>query len=407
MAWRVHGAAPTCSKSVTEWDGQAKLAPTYLKEMAEIQEETPENMWMDIAKPFQKEIVDEMEQYAHHWEQVIKLEHYACRGEWSPCDNQANLGDLVEQGSCIPSAQCLMGSEGNWTLRWTMTLPIGGSTPHTGHLLTESQHVMLSEENGPFREDTVALITERSESVAGNKERTVVLEILPISAENLLEGKYRIDLIPSWIQENRQKAVIREFITIKGSLGPSFVQLAIATKIISHKERLTANRDQTPWPLIEQHFHNIAIRAELNDSQRKAAFLGLSSKLTCTQGPPGTGKTTLASALLRIANLSTQGPLPTFACAPSHAAVDNLTIRLRQDGAFNICRYADPKNRHPSAHDLHRSKKPIFAPSLTLSANRNASRRQFFGLPTHSKSGADSTLRWSQCIRFLHLYGMS
>ena len=103
----------------------------------------------------------------------------------------------------------------------------------------------------------IALITERIETEGSNKERIVDLTIFPASAENLGEGAVRIDLRPSWVQENRQREVIRQLATIRGSLGPSFFQLVIETKIVSHAERLEANRSQTPWPLIEQSYNKI------------------------------------------------------------------------------------------------------------------------------------------------------
>ena len=91
--------------------------------------------------------------------------------------------------------------------------------------------------------------------------------------------------------------------------------------------------------------------APLNESQRKAVAIALSTKDFCViHGPPGTGKTTTVVELIRQLVLRGDRVL---AVAPSNIAVDNLAERLSvtprgQEKKLRLLRVGHPARITPT-----------------------------------------------------------
>ncbi|GIS50546.1 MAG: hypothetical protein Ct9H90mP24_8380 [Methanobacteriota archaeon] len=78
----------------------------------------------------------------------------------------------------------------------------------------------------------------------------------------------------------------------------------------------------------------VPLPSDLNESQREAAKMGISRRLTLIQGPPGTGKTHTAVRILE--NWAIQDTGTVLAVADSNVAVDNLLEGLLERGIRTV-----------------------------------------------------------------------
>lgn len=88
-----------------------------------------------------------------------------------------------------------------------------------------------------------------------------------------------------------------------------------------------------------------AFNAGLDESQKAAVTLALSSQLALIHGPPGTGKTT---AVVEAVLQEVQRERRVLVCAPSNVAVDNIVERLvRQSPKAKVLRLGHPARLLP------------------------------------------------------------
>ncbi|KAB8284196.1 AAA domain-containing protein [Yarrowia lipolytica] len=96
---------------------------------------------------------------------------------------------------------------------------------------------------------------------------------------------------------------------------------------------------------------------KLNRSQAQAVYGSLNTRggFSLIQGPPGTGKTSTIVSIIR--ELLESGSRPLMFCAPSNAAVDELTKRLKKHFLdekldYKILRIGRPENVHTEVAHL-------------------------------------------------------
>ncbi|GAM26769.1 hypothetical protein SAMD00019534_099440 [Acytostelium subglobosum LB1] len=130
----------------------------------------------------------------------------------------------------------------------------------------------------------------------------------------------------------------------------------------------------------------------LNDSQFQAVEKCMESKgITLIQGPPGTGKTKTILALLSV--FRNVGPLKILVCAPSNTAVDEIGVRVLDQGLISqtgevmrpkVVRLGQLKAVSPALHSICLEQLP------KLSEKKQALRDANIVLGTLSASGSKS-----------------
>ena len=170
-------------------------------------------------------------------------------------------------------------------------------------------------------------LTEKPiEAVVSNRSRGSIRVVLPEAPKGLRKGTWRIDRGANRVAFDRMRDALNSIFEEGGGaplrellLGLVYDPEATASLI---PEMKGAKEVRVPLP------------SDLNESQRKAAKMGISRRLTLIQGPPGTGKTHTAVRILE--NWAIQDTGTVLAVADSNVAVDNLLEGLLERGIRTV-----------------------------------------------------------------------
>jgi hypothetical protein len=186
------------------------------------------------------------------------------------------------------------------------------------HRFRQGDIIMLSRSN-PLTEKPI-------EAVVSNRSRGSIRVVLPEAPKGIRKGTWRIDRGANRVAFDRMREALNSIFEEGGGaplrellLGLVYDPEATASLI---PEMKGAKEVRVPLP------------SDLNESQREAAKMGISRRLTLIQGPPGTGKTHTAVRILE--NWAIQDTGTVLAVADSNVAVDNLLEGLLERGIRTV-----------------------------------------------------------------------
>jgi superfamily I DNA and/or RNA helicase len=166
-------------------------------------------------------------------------------------------------------------------------------------------------------------LTEKPiEAVVSNRSRDSIRVVVPEAPKGLRKGTWRIDRGANRVAFDRMRDALNSIFEEGG--GAPLRELLLG---LVHDPEATASLIPEMKGAKEVR---VPLPSDLNESQREAAKMGISRRLTLIQGPPGTGKTHTAVRILE--NWAIQDTGTVLAVADSNVAVDNLLEGLLERG---------------------------------------------------------------------------
>ena len=160
------------------------------------------------------------------------------------------------------------------------------------------------------------------EAVVSNRSRDSIRVVVPEAPKGLRKGTWRIDRGANRVAFDRMRDALNSIFEEGG--GAPLRELLLG---LVHDPEATASLIPEMKGAKEVR---VPLPSDLNESQREAAKMGISRRLTLIQGPPGTGKTHTAVRILE--NWAIQDTGTVLAVADSNVAVDNLLEGLLERG---------------------------------------------------------------------------
>ncbi len=182
------------------------------------------------------------------------------------------------------------------------------------HRFRQGDIIMLSRSN-PLTEKPI-------EAVVSNRSRDSIRVVVPEAPKGLRKGTWRIDRGANRVAFDRMRDALNSIFEEGG--GAPLRELLLG---LVHDPEATASLIPEMKGAKEVR---VPLPSDLNESQREAAKMGISRRLTLIQGPPGTGKTHTAVRILE--NWAIQDTGTVLAVADSNVAVDNLLEGLLERG---------------------------------------------------------------------------
>ena len=154
------------------------------------------------------------------------------------------------------------------------------------------------------------------EAVVSNRSRDSIRVVLPEAPKGLRKGTWRIDRGANRVAFDRMRDALNSIFEEDG--GAPLRELLLG---LVHDPEATASLIPEMKGAKEVR---VPLPSDLNESQREAAKMGISRRLTLIQGPPGTGKTHTAVRILE--NWAIQDTGTVLAVADSNVALSLIHI---------------------------------------------------------------------------------